>query len=227
MRIAYVVDVHDRFDAVVEAVGALAPVDVLVVGGDITTFGTPDDAERAIELWRPLAAVLLAVAGNCDSPAIDERLVELGVSIAGRGTTIGRVGFFGVSAAAHSPLKTPYELADELLARRADEGLLDVADALLHVFCPHAPPYSTACDRLGSGAHVGSQALRAFVVREQPHVVLCGHIHEARSIDRLHQSRVVNPGPVANGHYALVDVDEGALEESWPLVDPHVTVSLD
>ncbi len=213
MRIAYVVDVHDRFEAVGHALETIAPVDVLVVGGDITTFGSPDDAERAIELWRPLAPRLLALAGNCDSPAIDERLVELGVSLDGRGVAVGDVGLFGVSAAPHSPLHTPYEVPDDELARRADAGLAEVAGARVLVFCPHAPPHDTACDRLRSGEHVGSPALRSFVDRERPDLVLCGHIHEARAIDDLGPTRVVNPGPVASGHFALVDVGEALSVE--------------
>jgi hypothetical protein len=35
-----------------------------VIGGDITTAGTPDDAQRAIEVWRALVPRLLAVAGK-------------------------------------------------------------------------------------------------------------------------------------------------------------------
>jgi len=103
MRIAYVVDVHGRYDAVLQSFERIGPVDVLVIGGDITTLGTPDDAQRAIELWRPLAPRILAVAGNMDSPEIDDRLVELGVSLNGRGVMVGEVGFFGASAAPHSP----------------------------------------------------------------------------------------------------------------------------
>lgn len=209
MLIAYVVDVHDRFHAVVEALAEIGPVDVLVVGGDITTFGTPNDAERAVALWGPLAPRLLAVAGNCDSPAIDERLVELGVSIDGRGATVEGVGFFGASAAPYSPLDTPHEVPDEELGRRAEAGLAEVADARVRIFCPHAPPYGTACDRLRSGEHVGSPALRAVVEREQPELALCGHIHEARGMDEIGSTRIVNPGPVAAGHYALVAVDDG------------------
>jgi len=215
VRIAYVVDVHGRFEAVANAVAATGPVDVLVVGGDITTFGTPDDAERAIESWRPLAPTLLAVAGNCDSASIDERLVELGVSVDGRAAIVDDVGFAGVSAAPLSPLDTPYELPDEELGARAALGLREIAECRVRVFCPHAPPHGTACDRLRSGEHVGSEALRALVEREQPHVVLCGHIHEARATDRLRGSQVANPGPAAAGHYALVDVGE------------NVTVTLD
>jgi hypothetical protein len=206
MRIAYVVDVHDAFEAVPRALAEIGQVDVLVVGGDITTFGTPDDAERAIELWRPLAPRLLAVAGNMDSPAIDERLVELGVSLDGRGVAIGDLGIAGVSAAPLSPLHTPHELPDDEFARRAAAGLSDVSECRVRILCPHAPPYGTDCDRLRSGEHVGSPALRALVEREQPDLVLCGHIHESRGEDAIGASRIANPGPVASGHYALIEV---------------------
>jgi uncharacterized protein len=208
MKIAYVVDVHDRFDAVPRALEAMGSVDVLVVGGDITTFGTPDEAEQAIELWRPLAPRLLAVAGNMDSPAIDERLVELGVSCDGRGIVLGDVGVAGVSSAPLSPLRTPYELPDDELARRAEVGLREVKDCRVRILCPHAPPHGTACDRLRSGEHVGSAALRGVVEREEPEVVLCGHIHESRALDRIGPTQVANPGPVSAGHYALVEVGE-------------------
>jgi Icc-related predicted phosphoesterase len=208
MRLAYVVDVHDRFDAVTQALDDVGPVDALLVGGDITTFGSPDDAERAIGLWQPLVPRLLAVAGNMDSPAIDERLVALGVSCDGRGVALGEVGVAGASAAPFSPLHTPHEIPDDEFARRAEIGLSEIKASRVRILCPHAPPHGTACDRIRSGEHVGSPALRALVEREQPDVVLCGHIHESRAIDSLGASTVANPGPVQAGHYALVDVGE-------------------
>jgi uncharacterized protein len=206
LRLAYVVDVHDRFDAVPRAIDEILPVDVLVVGGDLTTLGTPEHAEVAIALWRPLAPHLFAVAGNMDSPEIDERLVTLGVSLNGRGTALEDIGLAGASAAPVSPLRTPYELPDDEFARRAETGLADVKNCRVRILCPHAPPFGTACDRIRSGQHVGSAALRALVEREQPDVLLCGHIHESRGLDTIGATQVVNPGPVAAGHYALVEV---------------------
>ena len=208
MRIAYVVDVHGRFEEVDRVIARTGPVDALVVGGDITTAGAPADVERAVAGWRSLAPTLLAVAGNMDSPAIDARLVELGVSIDGRGAVLGDVGVHGVSASGFTPLDTPYELTEEELARRADAGHADVERCRVRVFCPHSPPYDTACDRLRTGRPVGSLAIRAFVEREQPDLVLCGHIHEARGEDLLGRSRIANPGPAAAGHFALVEIEE-------------------
>ena len=214
MRIAYVVDVHDRFEAVPALVRGLGELDVLVVGGDITTMGTPDDVTFAVELWRPLARRLLAVAGNMDSPAIDERLRELGVSIDARGVAIDDVGFAGASASPVTPLHTPYELEDDAFAARAASGLADIAGCRVRVLCPHAPPLGTACDRLRSGEHVGSAELRWLVEHEQPDLVLCGHIHESRGEDVVGVTRIVNPGPAASGHGALVEVPaDGAPDE--------------
>jgi uncharacterized protein len=213
MRIGYVVDVHDRFDSVPAALEQIGDVDLLLIGGDVTTGGSPDDAERAITAWQPLVPRLLALAGNMDSAAIDARLTELGVGLDARGELVGDVGVFGVSAAPVSPLETPYELPEDEIERRVERAFRDVAEARVTVFCPHAPPFGTACDRLRSGDHVGSTAIRAFVEREQPDVVLCGHIHEARGEDRIGRSRVANPGPVAAGHYAVVEIGDGV--EVW------------
>ena len=214
MKIVYVVDVHENFAAVARAVSAAGTPDLLIVGGDITTAGTADEAAKAVEAWRPLAARLLAVAGNMDSPATDARLASLGVSVDGRGITLGDIGVFGVSAGPKSPLHTPYEITEEQIEARIEAGFADVEGCRIKIFCPHAPPRDTACDRIHSGLHVGSTAVRAFVERAQPDLVLCGHIHESRGEDRIGRTRVVNPGPVGDGHYAIVEIGE-TLTVKW------------
>jgi Icc-related predicted phosphoesterase len=211
IRVAYFVDVHGRFDAVPRALREIGDVDAIVIGGDITLAGSRDEAVRAIEAWRALAPRLLCVAGNWDSPEIDDCLVELGVSLDGRGLVLGDVGLFGVSAAPESSLHTPYELDEEELGLRIEQGFAAVRDSRVRILCAHAPPSGTACDRTQSGQHVGSTAVRAIVEREQIDLVLCGHIHEGRGIDEIGTTRVVNPGPAMAGHYALVEVDDSVI----------------
>jgi Icc-related predicted phosphoesterase len=209
MRIGYIVDVHGAYGRVRDALTNMRDVDLVIVGGDITTGGTPDEVEREIADWRARAPILCALAGNMDSPEIDQRLAELGVALDARAVSLDDVGVFGLSAAPISPLQTPYELADDELERRIERGFAEISDSRVVVFCPHAPPARTACDQLASGEHVGSEVIRAFIEREQPDLVLCGHIHEARATDHIGHSQIVNPGPVADGHYAIGEIDNG------------------
>ena len=63
----------------------------------------------------------------------------------------------------------------------------------------HTPPRDTLCDRVRSGAHAGSRALRRFIERHQPPLVLSGHIHESPRVsggyrDQIGRTVVVNPG---------------------------------
>lgn len=67
------------------------------------------------------------------------------------------------------------------------------------VLVSHSPPRDTSCDLTSMRAHVGSRALRDYVERHQPPLVLSGHIHESPRIsgsyrDRIGRTVVVNPG---------------------------------
>lgn len=71
-------------------------------------------------------------------------------------------------------------------------------DASAVVLMTHSPPRHTHCDQIGAGQHVGSRAIRAFIERRGPRIVLSGHIHESPRIasfrDRIGDTEVVNPG---------------------------------
>jgi Icc-related predicted phosphoesterase len=61
------------------------------------------------------------------------------------------------------------------------------------------------------GTHVGSKSVRDFIEREQPDVVICGHIHEARGQDAIGRSKIVNCGPASKGYYAVIEIGEKIL----------------
>lgn len=46
------------------------------------------------------------------------------------------------------------------------------------IFVMHCPPDNTPLDIIATGAHVGSMALRCFIDKHQPYLMLHGHIHE-------------------------------------------------
>jgi Icc-related predicted phosphoesterase len=206
MRIAYVVDVHDRFEAVGQAISETGPVDLLVVGGDITTFGSPDDAERAIDP----AAARPEAARRGRELATRPRSTSGSSSSESRSTAAARSSVSSASPASRRPaLAAPHAVraSRRRARRRGAAALADVAAAGADLLSAR----SAVRDGLrpaAFGEACRQPCARALVEQEGPDLVLCGHIHEARATDELGPVQVVNPGPVASGHYALVDVGE-------------------
>jgi hypothetical protein len=207
MRIIALADIHGSHDTVQEILRHEGPFDAVVIAGDVTTKGTAQELESAILAVRQHGQPVVAVAGNMDPPRLEQSLEALGVSLNGRGVVIGDAGFFGVSACPVTPFHTPYELDEEEIARRAEAGWAQVASARWKIFVPHTPPSMTKLDRTFAGIHVGSTAVREFIERNHPDVVVCGHIHEARGVDAIAGTQMVNCGPAGRGSYAVITVD--------------------
>jgi Icc-related predicted phosphoesterase len=79
------------------------------------------------------------------------------------------------------------------------EGLARLAPPGRTVFVLHSPARDTLCDMIGAQRHVGSRAIRAFIERHAPPLVLSGHIHESPRVSRSYRDTigrtvVVNPG---------------------------------
>lgn len=205
MRILAFTDIHGTYSKA-EEIMRKEPADVVIIGGDLTTVGSVREAEEALKRFQSVNEKLLCVAGNMDIPAHDDLFVRMGVSMNARGKIIDEVGFFGVSAGPISPLRTPYEISEEEIARRARDGYEDVKDCRVKIFVPHPPPYGTKVDIVHAGFHAGSTAVREFIEQYKPDVVICGHIHEARGQDKIEDTIIVNCGSAGRGYYAVVEV---------------------
>jgi uncharacterized protein len=211
MRIVCLTDLHGRLAAAKRILADAGPADAVLLGGDLTTFGSPDDAEAVVLLAQKHASLVAAVAGNCDSAAIDQRLGELGVGLHGRGIVCGDIGIHGLSAI--PPWKRGmYELTEEQLAAALAAGYAEIKDAGQKVLLAHVPPRGLKLDRTFFWTHAGSTAVREFVERTQPALVVCGHIHEGRGVETLGQTTVVNCGFAGHGDYAVAEVDRGGIE---------------
>lgn len=214
MKIVALTDIHGAYEIAQKIIEKESP-DVTVIGGDLTTIGSVREAEDAVQSLIPRAPVTICVAGNMDLPGHDEMFVRCGVSVNASGRIINSVGFFGVSGAPISPLRTPYEITEEEISKKIAQGFADVRSALKLVFIPHAPPRGTKLDVIHSGAHVGSTAVRTFIDEFQPDVVICGHIHEASGQDWIGRTQMVNCGPAMRGSYAVIIIgDEISIRNS-------------
>jgi hypothetical protein len=56
---------------------------------------------------------------------------------------------------------------------------------------------------------VGSPLIREFIEKWKPLLVLSGHIHESAAVDAIGPTRMVNPGSLAEGKYALAEISGG------------------
>ena len=111
-----------------------------------------------------------------------------------------------------TPFDTPGETDDENICN----GLYSLFEEFeklekstpLSILLTHAPPYNTKADTIESGVHVGSEGVEKIIKEFQPTVNICGHIHEAISMDTIGATMVVNPGMLEENHAILLEVDE-------------------
>lgn len=214
MRFLAFTDIHGSYESVDRIISSDQGADGIIIGGDLTTYGSPEEGEKAIRVFQNSGLPVFAVAGNMDSPEFDSKHEALGVSINARGMMLGEVGLFGVSASPFTSMNTPYEIEENEIARRAEMGWKDVSAARWKIFVPHSPPRDTKLDKIMLGRHVGSTAVRSFIEQHQPDVVVCGHIHEARGTDTIGKTKIVNCGPAGKGYYAVIVIGESISVEA-------------
>jgi uncharacterized protein len=177
----------------------LAAADIVLITGDVTHFGRRDAARKMIETLRAFNEKILAVPGNCDYPEVGAYLSEEEINLDDSHRVIDGIAFLGVGGSLPCPGGTPYEMSDDRMGKRLDAAAEGLDPALPLVLVTHQPPLDTGADRLGSGAHVGSATLRAFIEERAPLVCFSGHIHEARGTDSIGPTGIANPGPLGRG----------------------------
>lgn len=207
IKIIAVSDIHGAYESVQRILSKELRFDVLIIAGDLTTNGSPREAEDALKLFHQFDKPIVSVAGNMDPVTLEPTFESMSSYVDGRGIIIDEAGFFGVSGSPFTPMNTPHELSEETIKERAEDGWRDVAPARWKIFIPHAPPHNTTVDRLLSATHVGSKAIRTFIEQHHPDVVVCGHIHEARGQDTIGSSEIVNCGPAAKGYYVVITIE--------------------
>jgi len=211
MRIIAFGDVHLQLGNFRDIPG-IDSAELILISGDFTNYGNWPEAKKIIEAIMPVNKNILALPGNLDEKGVADYLVELKISLHGNGKIIDDIGVFGVGGSNKTPFHTPLEFSEEELATLAASGHQQVKDAAFHILVSHSPPIHTKTDRITSGSHVGSSAIRTFIEQTQPDLCICGHIHEAMGRDRLGRTMVFNPGMIKKGGWVEVIVKNDQLE---------------
>jgi Icc-related predicted phosphoesterase len=212
MRIVSFGDVHMALPMIERLAPELAAAALVIVSGDLTNYGGSDDAGRVLAAIRRHARQVLAVSGNLDYREVIDFLDAQGVSLHGDARRFGDLGIFGCGGSNVTPFHTPTELGDEEIGLLLERGYAAVKDAPHLLMVCHTPPAYTATDRVTSGQHVGSPAVRAFIEAHQPAVCITGHIHESAGVDRIGRTTVLNAGAFRDGGYIVVNLGPDGLE---------------
>ena len=219
VRIAAAGDIHaderarDRVEA---AFGSLdSDVDLVLLAGDLTTHGAPEQAAVLADVCRGLRAPVFAVLGNHDwhsnrAAAVIAALEEGGIRVLDRrsarcdvrGVQVGVAGTkgfvggfpdavlpdFGEPSLRRVFAETSREV--EGLAR----GLEEISDCELRIALLHYTPTQTTLGNEPAGiwAFMGSDRLARPIAEHAPDVVLHGHAH-AGSFEGF-----IGPVPVYN-----------------------------
>lgn len=184
--------------------------DVIVFPGDFTDASLPkgftrvDIAKLILSEFQNFGKPVVTVPGTWDKEII-EFLDKSETSVHGKGRVIDGVGFYGFGGA-RTPFNTPYEPSDAEIESGLRNAYESVKEAITLVQVTHAPPIDTGVDVAFSGAHVGSPAVRKMIEKVRPAAAICAHIHEAKGIDLINDTKVVNAGRFPEGSCALVNI---------------------
>jgi Icc-related predicted phosphoesterase len=199
-------DVHMRTDKA-ERIPEIREADFVVVNGDLTVRGGRPEALAVVNALSGLNGKLYAHIGNMDEAEVDKMFTEMGMNLNGKGVVIGEVGLFGLGGSPPTPFDTPSEFSEQELQATLRKAYEEVKEARVKILFSHPPPVNTLLDRVRSGEHVGSSAVRSFLEETDCSACVCGHIHEAVGTDRVGSTLVINPGMLAQGGYARIEWD--------------------
>lgn len=204
-------DIHDDMTRFMQ-IPELPEADGVIVTGDMTMGGGVKQAERVLFAIREANPHVLAQIGNMDRAEVTEWLKEQDWNLHTAVRELApEVAIFGVGASTFTPFGTPSEYPESHFSAWLAESWRRARQWPKTVLISHNPPKDTVCDALPDGVHVGSTAVREFIEEHQPDICICGHIHEARGLDRIGRTVVVNPGNFAAGGYVVLRCNEGKL----------------
>jgi Icc-related predicted phosphoesterase len=207
MKVLALSDIHGKFFRLDGIIKKSDPVDAVVVAGDLTQGGPPENAVRSISILKHFCPRVLCVPGNFDTPEVAQTIAAYAVNLDETPKIINGWEFMGLGYSTPTGNNTPSEIPEETMAYKLDV-LLSHTPPGKTVLVTHQPPFETL-DMTDHGP-AGSKALRAALDRVD--VIICGHIHKQRGKVK-DGAWVINPGYAAEGQAAVIDLD--TMEIIW------------
>jgi Icc-related predicted phosphoesterase len=204
LNIIVIADVHSSREAYEKTVQKAREInaEVICVCGDLTHFGTVEEAEEYLTILTQLQTSVFFVPGNLDPSDIINAKTKGATCIHATCRNVKDYSFIGLGA-----LHKAFEVPEDKIMQWLHKGSNECLQKAHTVIVSHVPPKNTKVDVAFIGGHAGSRNFSRFIIDTKPIAVFCGHIHEGRGIDHINNTVVVNPGPARRGYYALVKLD--------------------
>jgi Icc-related predicted phosphoesterase len=212
MRFMVISDIHGKMEMVQRVMLETPGIDCILAAGDITNFGGYAEAAKVMDPILASKIPVMAVAGNCDTEGVEEYLEDKKIHIGRTGLRLREFVFVGVGGSLPCPKITPHECSDNVLETllcrvfSQTKGMSTSEQGSSLIVVSHQPAFDTQVDSVG-GRNTGSPAVRKFIETHQPILAVSGHIHEAFGTDRIGRTTLINPGPLKDGRYAIVDIN--------------------
>ncbi len=191
--------------------------DLIVLTGDITQFGPDKLGEDILNEICQFDIPTLAIPGNCDQYCIYGEIENSNaINLHDRTLIIKNIGFCGFGGSNTTPFDTPLEFAEIQIYQEIKKLMKQIESQEIQILVTHAPPYNTKTDLLPSGEHVGSESIRQIIEEFQPSLNICGHIHEARAIDKIGNTIIINPGESSKGFASMINIKD----DDKAVIDP-------
>ena len=206
-------------------------VDLVLLAGDLTTYGEPEQAAVLADVVREVEPPVVAVLGNHDwhsnrQDEIVRLLREAGVTVLDRswttmnlrGTDVGVVGtkgFVGGFPDSQLPdfgeplLRQVYaETTAEV--RALEQGLAAVADCAIRIVLLHYAPTTTTLEGEPRTiwAFLGTDRMAPPIELHRPDLVIHGHGHAGTFAGSIGEVPVFNVAvPVMRRHFSVFELD--------------------
>jgi Icc-related predicted phosphoesterase len=220
MKILAVSDIHgtSRGKEVAFKNSEIHQPDLVIITGDITQFGPPEDAKMFLDELGDKVKTL-AIPGNCDPFEVPGAVeASKAVNLHANKVEINGITFAGFGGSNETPFNTIFELPCEVIFKELDE-LMGSDTGKSTVLVTHCPPKGYRDEVVGRG-NMGCEAVAQIVEKYKPVLVISGHIHEAFGVEDIGDGTViVNPGAAKDGRAAIIEFDIAKSNDNVEIIN--------
>ncbi|MDR2622957.1 MAG: metallophosphoesterase [Methanobrevibacter sp.] len=230
MKIVHISDIHNNENENFLRYLNENEIDLVLISGDITDFGPKEFADDFLNKLASKTSVI-AIHGNCDIESV-YNTIEKSNTIFGHDkiSLFKNILIYGFGGSNPTPFNTPFEMSEEDLYASLN-NLIDYESVILEenksldknkvikILLTHSPPFESEADKIPSGDHVGSKAIRDILNENDFDLNLCGHIHEARSVSKLNNTIIANPGMLKDNHGILITTSNDSPDFDIEIVE--------